>query len=105
VNAACCNFPGQQHLEGMVNQTQDDFVFGLKITDANTIKNFPKLDRFGDLAGKPNENFRNAELFWHISLLHLPQGCVEYCREQCSRLCYRFLLAGQLKSGQNVSRI
>jgi uncharacterized protein YecE (DUF72 family) len=45
------------------NQTPDDFLFGLKVTDAITIKKFPKLDRFGDQAGKPNENFLNAELF------------------------------------------
>jgi uncharacterized protein YecE (DUF72 family) len=63
VDAAYYNFPSQQYLEGMVNQTPDDFVFGLKVTDAITIKKFPKLDRFGQLAGKPNENFLNAELF------------------------------------------
>jgi len=50
-------------LEGTVNLTADDFVFGLKVTDAITIKKFPDLDRFGQQAGKPNENFLNAELF------------------------------------------
>ena len=45
------------------NQTPDDFLFGLKVTDAITIKKFPKLDRFGEQAGKPNENFLNADLF------------------------------------------
>jgi uncharacterized protein YecE (DUF72 family) len=44
-------------------QTPDDFLFGLKVTDAITIKKYPKLDRFGEQAGKPNENFLNAELF------------------------------------------
>ena len=34
----------------MVNQTPDDFLFGLKVTDAITVKKFPKLDRFGHLA-------------------------------------------------------
>ena len=47
----------------MVNQTPDDFLFGLKVTDAITIKKFPKLDRFGQQAGKPNANFLNADLF------------------------------------------
>jgi hypothetical protein len=47
----------------MVNQTPDDFRFGLKVTDALTIKKFPKLDRFGEQAGKPNPNFLNADLF------------------------------------------
>src|SRR5690349_10428697 len=63
VDAAYYNFPSQQYLEGMVNQTPDEFVFGLKVTDAITIKKFPNLPRFGDQAGKPNENFLNAELF------------------------------------------
>jgi uncharacterized protein YecE (DUF72 family) len=47
----------------MVNQTPDDFLFGLKVTDAITIKNYPDLDRFGHQAGKPNGNFLNADLF------------------------------------------
>ncbi len=63
VDAAYYNFPSQQYLEGMVGQTPDDFVFGLKVTDAITIKRFPNLDRFGPQAGKPNENFLNADLF------------------------------------------
>ncbi len=63
VDAAYYTFPSQQYLERMVNQTPDDFLFGLKVTDAITIKKFPKLDRFGDQAGKPNENYLNAELF------------------------------------------
>ncbi len=63
VDAAYYTFPSQQYLEAMVDQTPDDFLFGLKVTDAVTIKKFPKLDRFGEKAGKPNENYLNAELF------------------------------------------
>jgi hypothetical protein len=63
VDAAYYTFPSQQYLEGMVMQVPDDFQFGLKVTDTITIKKFPKLARFGDLAGKPNQNFLNAELF------------------------------------------
>ena len=37
--------------------------FGLKVTDEVTIKKFTNLPRFGLRAGKPNENFLNAELF------------------------------------------
>jgi uncharacterized protein YecE (DUF72 family) len=62
-DAAYYNFPSQQYLEGMINQAPDGFLFGFKVTDAITIKKYPKVDRFGDLAGKPNENFLNAELF------------------------------------------
>jgi len=63
VDAAYYTFPSQQYLEGMANQVPEDFLFGFKVTDAITIKKFPNLDRFGDLAGKPNENFLNADLF------------------------------------------
>ena len=44
----------------MAVQVPEDFLFGLKVTDAITIKNFPNLPRFGDLAGKPNPNFLNT---------------------------------------------
>ena len=63
VDAAYDNFPSQQYLEGMVGQTPDDFLFGLKVTDTITIRKFPRLDRFGEQAGKLNENFLNADLF------------------------------------------
>jgi len=63
VDAAYYNFPSPQYLEGLVSQVPEDFLFGFKVTDAITIKKFPNLDRFGAQAGKPNENFLNAELF------------------------------------------
>jgi uncharacterized protein YecE (DUF72 family) len=63
VDAAYYTFPSQQYLEGMANQVPEDFLFGFKVTDAITIKKFPNLNRFGALAGKPNENFLNAKLF------------------------------------------
>jgi uncharacterized protein YecE (DUF72 family) len=63
VDAAYYSFPSQPYLEGMVNLTPDGFLFGLKVTDAITIKKYPNLDRFGRQAGKPNQNFLNADLF------------------------------------------
>jgi uncharacterized protein YecE (DUF72 family) len=63
VDAAYYTFPSERYLEGMANQVPEDFQFGLKVTDTVTIKKFPKLARFGDLAGKQNDNFLNAELF------------------------------------------
>lgn len=63
VDAAYYTFPSQQYLEGLANQVPEDFLFGFKVTDAITIKRFPNLQRFGQLAGKPNENFLNADLF------------------------------------------
>jgi len=63
VDAAYYTFPTQKYLEGMVNQVPEDFLFGFKVTDTITIKKYPNLDRFGQQAGKPNENFLNADLF------------------------------------------
>jgi uncharacterized protein YecE (DUF72 family) len=63
VDAAYYSFPSQQYLERLTEQVPEDFLFGFKVTDAITVKKFPRLDRFGDLAGKPNGNFLNAELF------------------------------------------
>jgi uncharacterized protein YecE (DUF72 family) len=63
VDAAYYTFPSERYLTGMVEQTPDDFLFALKVTDAITVKKFPKLDRFGEMAGKRNENFLNADLF------------------------------------------
>jgi uncharacterized protein YecE (DUF72 family) len=63
VDAAYYTFPSQPYLEGMAHQVPRDFLFAFKVTDAITIKKFPNLARFGDQAGKANENFLNAELF------------------------------------------
>ena len=63
VDAAYYTFPTQQYLEGMANQVPEDFRFGFKVTDIITIKKYPNLARFADQAGKPNENFLNADLF------------------------------------------
>ncbi len=40
-----------------------DFQFGFKVTDEITVRKFPNLPRFGIRAGKPNDNFLNADLF------------------------------------------
>jgi uncharacterized protein YecE (DUF72 family) len=63
VDAAYYTFPTEKYLQGLAGQVPDGFLFAFKVTDAITIKRFPKLDRFGELAGKPNENFLNADLF------------------------------------------
>jgi uncharacterized protein YecE (DUF72 family) len=72
VDAAYYTFPGQQYLERMAEQVPEDFLFGFKVTDAITIRKYPQLDRFGDMAGKPNEHFLNADLFTKAFL----QPCV-----------------------------
>jgi len=63
VDAAYYKFPDERYLEGLVSQVPSDFVFALKATDEITIKKFAKLPRFGLRAGRPNENFLNADLF------------------------------------------
>ncbi len=63
IDAAYYKFPERAQLESLVAQVPSDFLFALKVTDEITIKTFPNLDRFGLRAGKPNENFLNADLF------------------------------------------
>lgn len=85
VDAAYYTFPSQQYIEGMVNLTLDDFLFAFKVTDAITIKKFANLQRFGDLAGKPNENFLNPDLFAKAFL----KPC-EPVRERIGLLMFEF---------------
>lgn len=63
VDAAYYTFPTRPYLEGLAQQVPPDFLFGLKVTDAITLKKFPNLARFGELAGKANENFLNPAQF------------------------------------------
>lgn len=63
VDAAYYKFPERAQLQMMVEQVPSDFLFALKVTDEITTKTFPNLSRFGPRAGRPNENFLNADLF------------------------------------------
>lgn len=63
VDAAYYTFPRPEYLQKLADQVPDDFRFGLKVTDAITIKKFPNLSRFGARAGQPNADFLNADLF------------------------------------------
>ena len=63
VDAAYYTFPSEKYLAGLVERVPADFQFGFKVTDEITVRKFPNLDRFGIRAGKPNENFLNADLF------------------------------------------
>jgi uncharacterized protein YecE (DUF72 family) len=63
VDAAYYTFPAQHQLQAMVDQVPADFRFAFKVTDAITVKRFPKLARFADRAGKLNESFLNADVF------------------------------------------
>ncbi len=63
VDAAYYTFPTCEYLQGLADQVPEDFRFGLKVTDALTIRKFPKLARFGAKAGQANQDFLNADLF------------------------------------------
>src|SRR5947199_9557265 len=63
VDAAYYSFPRREYLQGLADQVPSDFRFSCKVTDEITTRKFPNLDRFGLRAGKPNENFLNADLF------------------------------------------
>ena len=63
MDAAYYDFPRSEYLQGLADQVPDDFRFGFKVTDALTIKKFPKLERFAAKAGQPNQDYLNADLF------------------------------------------
>jgi len=85
VDAAYYTFPTESYLKGLAEQVPNDFLFGFKVTDAITLKKFPNLDRFGDLAGKPNEQFLNADLFASSFL-----GPCEAIRSKVGLLMFEF---------------
>lgn len=85
VDAAYYTFPTEKYLEGMAERVPGDFRFGCKVTDTITLKKFPNLERFGPLAGKPNENYLNAELFTRDFL-----GPCEPIREKVGLLIFEF---------------
>ena len=63
VDAGYYRFPEPRYIQGMVSQVPDDFLFAFKVTDEITVKKFTNQPRYGARAGKPNENFLNADLF------------------------------------------
>lgn len=85
VDAAYYDFPRREYLQGLADQVPDDFRFGLKVTDAITIKKFPNLDRFGARAGQPNSDFLNADLFTTAFL-----APCEQVREKLGVLMFEF---------------
>lgn len=85
VDAAYYKFPDHRYLEGMTQQVPKDFQFAFKVTDEITIKRFSDLPRHGVRAGKPNENFLNAELF----TLAFLKPC-EAIRDQVGLLMFEF---------------
>ena len=56
-------WPSPTTFEKYVDQTPEDFLFGLKATERVTVFQYPKLKRYGKDAGKINESFLDANLF------------------------------------------
>lgn len=63
VDSTYYTFPRIDSLQTLSDTVPNDFRFGLKVTDAITLKKFPNVARSGHRAGKPNENYLNADLF------------------------------------------
>jgi uncharacterized protein YecE (DUF72 family) len=63
VDAGYYRFPDHRYVEKLVAQVPSDFLFTFKVTDEITVKKFTNQSRYGKRAGKPNENFLNADLF------------------------------------------
>lgn len=57
------NWPSQRVLEKYNEQTPEGFRFVLKATDKITVFKYPKIPRYGALAGKLNPSFLDFELF------------------------------------------
>jgi uncharacterized protein YecE (DUF72 family) len=85
VDAAYYRFPEPDYLHRLVSQVPRDFQFGLKVTDAITIKRFPSLPRFGAQAGKQNQEFLNVDLFCSAFL----EPCVPF-RDQIGLVMFEF---------------
>ena len=73
VDAGFYRFPEERYIEKLAGQVPEGFRLSFKVTDEITIKNFPHHTRHGSRAGKPNENFLNANLFTKAFLAPLAQ--------------------------------
>jgi uncharacterized protein YecE (DUF72 family) len=63
VDATFYNFPRREFLHQIGDQLPDDFRFGFKVTEAVTIKRYPRIAKSGLKAGQVNPDFLNADLF------------------------------------------
>ena len=85
VDAGYYAFPAAAAVEAMIQQTPPGFLFCFKVTDEITIRQFPKLDRFGPRAGKSNPHFLDARLFREAFL-----GPLERHRDRIGVLMFEF---------------
>lgn len=59
------NWPQLKTFDHYMEQTKDDFRFGIKATENITVFKYPKHKRYGHLAGTYNEHFLDADMFIH----------------------------------------
>lgn len=60
---ALYDFPDEKQMKLIHDSTTNAFKVSLKVTDRITVRRYPKLPRFGELAGTENPDFLNVELF------------------------------------------
>lgn len=63
VDAGYYAFPTATGVASLCAQVPDRFRFSFKVTADLTLRQFPRLDRFGPRAGHPNPRFLDADLF------------------------------------------
>lgn len=62
------DWPRPEMMRRYVSETPDGFTFSLKVTEAVTVKRFPKHERYGERAGRENADFLRADLFTEMFL-------------------------------------
>jgi uncharacterized protein YecE (DUF72 family) len=85
VDAGYYRFPSPEFLGKLAAQVPDDFRFSFKVTDEITVRDFPRLPRFGNRGGQTNPHFLDADLFAAAFL----EPC-EGIREKVGLLMFEF---------------
>jgi uncharacterized protein YecE (DUF72 family) len=60
---ALYDFPARETMERISEDTPDGFLLALKVTDRITVRRYPKIPRYGSMAGAENPDFLNIRLF------------------------------------------
>jgi len=92
VDAGYYQFPQPKSVEAMMAQVPPHFRFGFKVTDAITVLDFPRIERYGPRAGTRNPQFLDAALFEDRFL-----GPLESHRSKVGVLIFEF---GHFQPGQ-----
>jgi uncharacterized protein YecE (DUF72 family) len=85
VDATYYALPTRKLLEVLASQVPPEFRFGFKVSDAVTVKRMPNLQRFGELAGRPNPRFLDPAVFVDGFL-----GPMEAIRDKVGILMFEF---------------